>query len=44
MSFDREGDLLTRDEHVINFIKSFVALEEEIPLVEILGPRLRLLT
>ena len=29
MSFNREEDMLTRDEHVINFVKSFVALEEE---------------
>mgnify|MGYP001220737757 CR=1 FL=1 len=29
MSFNREDDLLTRDEHLINFVKSFVALEEE---------------
>ena len=28
MSFEREEDLLTKDEHIINFIKSFVALEE----------------
>ena len=28
MSFEREEDLLPKDEHIINFIKSFVALEE----------------
>ena len=28
MSFEREEDLLTKDEHIINIIKSFVALEE----------------
>ena len=32
---DREEDLLTKDEHIVNFIKAFVAIEEEMqPLKE----------
>lgn len=32
---DKEEDLLTKDEHIVNFIKAFVAIEEEMePLKE----------
>ncbi len=32
---DREEDFLTKDEHIVNFIKAFVAIEEEMqPLKE----------
>jgi len=32
---DKEEDLLTKDEHIVNFIKAFVAIEQEMePLKE----------
>lgn len=32
---DKEEDMLTKDEHIVNFIKAFVAIEEEMqPLKE----------
>ena len=32
---DKEEDMLTKDEHIVKFIKSFVAIEEEMqPLKE----------